>query len=950
MIGWQATFSNNLHFNSRIIFLTRRKMRSQFSSSQKNTDMKIKTLLFSLLLSTQCLFGQTVVDIIVGSPDHNVLEEAVVAAGLVDALNGDGPFTVFAPTDAAFGLIPDSVLTALLADPQGALTDILTYHVVADSLTTDSLSESIVTTLNGGTAILASIDGDLVVDNANIIVEDIIADNGVVHVIDLVIDPNRSTIADVVIESPDHTTLEAVLTSISGLATLTSDGPITLFAPTDEAFANLDPAILNAVLADEELLIEVLSRHVTLGSVLSTDLSNGLEVETGDGEIVEVFIDMNGDIFINNAKVTIADIERDNGVVHVVDAVILPAANTIADIVEDSDVHNILEIALDTAGLLDVLDDPNQELTVFAPTDDAFNLLPAGTIEALLADPSGLLTQILTNHVVPGVVLAEDIELGTQANTLEGSTLNFTVIDGGIVLVENAQIVITNLEADNGVVHVIDAVLDPRRTTVYDVIADSEVHNTLEVAVDTTGLNGPLSLDGEFTVFAPTDEAFAQISPEVLAVLLNDPQGALSIILLGHVVEGTALAADLSNGQVIETALGNNVNVTITPAGEVFIENAQVVVTDLPADNGVVHVIDVVLNPARTTVAGIIADSEVHNTLETAVGLAQLNGVLSTDGEFTVFAPTDEAFNNLPAGVLDAVLADSALLSNVLLYHVAGGRTLAGDLDRGQNITMLNGDSYIEFTDAGEVFIDNAQIILTDLEADNGVVHVIDAVLLPMRETVTDVVVNSEVHNTLETAITLAKLTGLLSGDGPFTVFAPTDDAFGNVDPATLQSLIDDPEGALTEVLFYHVVAGRVLSTDLSTGSVPTALGQNIDVVVDGGTVTVNGNTVVEADIEVDNGVVHVIDGVLVPGTTNTTELAFETIQVFPNPASDLITVQVDQDLDNSRYSILDITGKIVSQDVLNASTIDVSGLIQGVYTFVITSDQGNFISKFSKL
>ena len=911
--------------------------------------MKIKTLLFSLLLSTQFLFGQSVVDIIVGSPDHNTLEEAVVTAGLVDALNGDGPFTVFAPTDSAFALIPDSVLTALLNDPQGALTEILTYHVVPDSLTTDSLRESIVTTLNGETAIFANIDGDFVVDNANIIVEDIIADNGVVHVIDLVIDPNRSTIADVVIESPDHNTLESVLSSVSGLATLSSDGPITLFAPTDEAFQNLDTAILNAVLGDEELLLEVLSRHVTVGSVLSTDLTNGLEIETGDGEIVEVFIDMNGDIFINNARVTVEDIVRDNGVVHVVDAVILPAENTIADIVEGSDVHTILEIALDTAGLLEVLDDPNQELTVFAPTDDAFNALPMGTIEALLADPSGLLTQILTNHVVPGTVLAEDLDLGTQAQTIEGSTINFTLADGR-VFVENAEIIINNLEAVNGVVHVIDAILDPRRTTVYEVIAGSDVHNTLEVALDTTGLNGPLTLDGEFTVFAPTDEAFGAIAPEVLAELLNDPQGALSFILLGHVVEGTALAEDLRNGLVFETALGNNVNVTITPAGEVFIENAQVTVTNLPADNGVVHVIDAVLNPARVTVAGIIAESDVHNTLETAVGLAQLNGILSTDGEFTVFAPTDDAFNNLPDGVLDAVLADSALLSNVLLYHVAGGTTLAEDLDRGQNITMLNGDTYIEFTDAGEVFIDNAQIIVTNLEADNGVVHVIDAVLLPMRETVTDVVVNSEIHTTLETALSLAKLTGLLSGDGPFTLFAPTDDAFGNVDPATLQSLIDDPEGALTQVLFYHVVPGRVLSSDLSTGSVATAQGQNLDIVVDGGTVTVNGNTVIDPNIEVDNGVVHVIDGVLVPGTTNTSELAFETIQVFPNPASDLITVQFDQNLDNSRYAILDITGKIVAQDALNASTIDVSGLIQGVYTFVITSDQGNYISKFSKL
>ena len=168
-----------------------------------------------------------------------------------------------------------------------------------------------------------------------------------------------------------------------------------------------------------------------------------------------------------------------------------------------------------------------------------------------------------------------------------------------------------------------------------------------------------------------------------------------------------------------------------------MIDNAMVTVADLVADNGVVHVIDAVLIPEDpTTVVDIIVNSENHNTLETAVVAAGLVDALSGEGPFTVFAPTDDAFDALPEGTLDAVLADTDLLTSILTHHVAAGFVLSTDLSDGMMVTTLNGTELMVTIDENGVMIDNAMVTVVDLVADNGVVHVIDAVLIPETSSV----------------------------------------------------------------------------------------------------------------------------------------------------------------------------------------------------------------------
>ena len=585
-----------------------------------NYFIKANTLLATLLcLFSFNAFSQTVFGIIENSEIHNTLETAIVAAGLDETLASEGPFTVFAPTDDAFGLIPEDVLETLLSDPTGQLTQILLNHVVSGTaLSTDLSDGMMITTLQGGEVSVSITDGMVMIGNATVIVADINADNGVVHVIDAILIPieDTSTVYDIIESSEAHNTLETAIVAAGLEATLASEGPFTVFAPTDDAFSLIPADVIETLLADPMgMLTQILLNHVVSGVTMSTDLSDGMMIETLQGSEVMVSI-TDGVVMIGNAMVIAANIQASNGVVHVIDAVLVPEmpTNTVFDIIANSDVHTTLETAIVAAGLDGTLASEGP-FTVFAPTDDAFSLVPANILETLLADPTGLLTQILLNHVVSGTALSTDLSNGMMIETLQGSEVMVSITDG-VVMIGNAMVIAANIQASNGVVHVIDAVLVPEMptNTVFDIIANSDVHNTLETAIVAAGLDGTLASEGPFTVFAPTDDAFSLIPADVIATLLADPTGLLTQILLNHVVSGTTMSTDLSDGLMITTLQGGEVMVSITD-GVVMIGNATVIVADIEADNGVVHVIDAVI---ETTVNNI---TEFNTTVENDIYL-----------------------------------------------------------------------------------------------------------------------------------------------------------------------------------------------------------------------------------------------------------------------------------------------------------------------------------------
>ena len=767
----------------------------------------------------------------------------------------------------------------------------------------------------------------------------------------LSLNTQAQTVADIVVNSPDHNTLEAALGAADLVTTLSGDGPFTVFAPTDAAFEALPEGTVDALLMDPSgALTDILLNHVVSGTALSTDLSDGQTIVTlNNGKTVKVNITADG-VFINDAQVTVVDLDADNGVVHVVDAVILPAS-TVADIVINSDDHNTLEAALGAADLVSALNGAGP-FTVFAPTDAAFDALPEGTVDALLMDPSGALTDILLNHVVSGTALSTDLSDAQTIVTLNnGKTVTVSITADG-VFINDAQVTVVDLPADNGVVHVVDAVILPA-STVADIVINSDDHTTLEAALGAADLVSTLNGAGPFTVFAPTDAAFDALPEGTVDALLMDPSGPLTDILLYHVVGASALSTDLSDGQTIVTLSdGKSVTVSITTDG-VFIEDAQVIIADLEADNGVVHVIDAVLIPTNT-VADIVIDSPDHNTLEAALGAAGLVDVLSGDGPFTVFAPTDAAFDALPEGTVDALLMDPmGALTDILLNHVVGATALSTDLSDGQTIVTLNNGKTVTVSITPDgVFIDNAQVIVADLEADNGVVHVIDAILLPPN-TVADIIINSDDHNTLEAAVGAAGLVPTLNGAGPFTVFAPTDAAFENLPEGTVDALLMDPSGALTDILLYHVVGANALSTDLSNDQVITTLnGETVKVSISADGVFINEAQVIIADLEADNGVVHVLDAVLLPGTSSVKEADFNEIDiaVSPNPASDVLNIQMSEN-ENYKIELLTVDGQLIFQSKINSTVgeIQLNSYNPGMYLLRVSSDEGSTVKRVIK-
>ena len=612
-------------------------------------------------------------------------------------------------------------------------------------------------------------------------------------------------------------------------------------------------------------------------------------------------------------------------------------AQSVVDIVVNSENHNTLEAAVVAAGLVETLQGDGP-FTIFAPTDAAFAALPAGTVEALLADIPAL-TNILTYHVAGAKAMSSTLSNGQKVVTVQGKKVTVTINENG-VFINNAKVTVADIEADNGVVHVIDAVLIPSSLpeTVVDIVVNSENHNTLEAAVVAAGLVETLQGDGPFTVFAPTDAAFAALPAGTVEALLADIS-ALTNILTYHVAGAKAMSSTLSNGQKVGTVQGGEVTVTINENG-VFINNAKVTVADIEADNGVVHVIDAVLIPSSLpeTVVDIVVNSENHNTLEATVVAAGLVETLQGDGPFTVFAPTDAAFAALPAGTVEALLADIPALTNILTYHVAGAKAMSSTLSNGQKVVTVQGKKVTVTINENGVFINNAKVTVADIEADNGVVHVIDAVLIPssLPETVVDIVVNSENHNTLEAAVVAAGLVETLQGDGPFTVFAPTDAAFAALPAGTVEALLADIS-ALTNILTYHVAGAKAMSSTLSNGQkVGTVQGGEVTVTINENGVFINNAKVTVADIEAENGVVHVIDAVLLPTTTSIADENNISINVYPNPATDNITVNSAFPID--LLTIRDITGRIVLQKSSDSTTqrIDLKGFTRGIYMISI--------------
>lgn len=532
------------------------------------------------------------------------------------------------------------------------------------------------------------------------------------------------TIVDIALADGRFTTLVAALQAAGLVETLAGDGPFTVFAPTDDAFAKLPAGTVEALLADPEQLKAILLYHVVAGKVMASDAKMLNEAETVNG--AKIMITAQGEVLkINDSQVVLGDIKASNGVIHVIDAVLLPPQKNILDIAAENGSFTTLLAAIQAAGLEETLMGEGP-FTVFAPTDDAFAKLPSGTVEALLADPEQL-KNILLYHVVPGKLMATDVVAQEYLEMANGESARIKMDSMGNASIDGARIATVNVEAGNGVIHVLDSVILPGKS-VADIAVNDGRFTTLVAALQAAGLVETLQGEGPFTVFAPTDDAFAKLPAGTVEALLKDIP-ALTKILLYHVVPGNLLAADVTAMDYLPTAQGESVRIKVD-MGKAYINSAQIIVTDIKAKNGVVHVIDSVILPGQT-IADVTVNDGRFTTLVAALQAANLVETLKGAGPFTVFAPTDEAFAKLPAGTVEALLKDIPTLSKILLYHVVAGAVKSDEVVTLTSADTVAGQPVSIKVQDGKVFINESQVIIVDIMTGNGIIHVIDTVLLP---------------------------------------------------------------------------------------------------------------------------------------------------------------------------------------------------------------------------
>ena len=401
--------------------------------------------------------------------------------------------------------------------------------------------------------------------------------------------------------------------------------------------------------------------------------------------------------------------------------------------------------------------------------------------------------------------------------------------------------------------------------------AATGVHDSLVAALTHADLVATLQGAGPFTVFAPTDAAFTAAGIDLASFDTDEENATLSDILLYHVYSGAVASADVTDGLTVTMVNGDDATFAVAADGTVSVGGATVTTADVPASNGVIHIIDTVLTPPADLVdiPAVATSTGVHTALVAALAQANLVATLQGTGPFTVFAPTDAAFTD--AGIdLSSFDTDeeNATLVDILTYHVVSGSVLSTALTDGLTATALNGDDVTFTVNADGVKVNDANVVTADVAASNGVIHVIDKVLMPPADLVDipTIATGTGVHDSLVAALSKADLVTTLQGDGPFTVFAPTDEAFtaAGIDLSTFETA--EEIAALADILTYHVVSGSVLSTALTDGLTATALnGDDVTFTVNADGVKVNDANVVTADVAASNGVVHVIDKVLMP-------------------------------------------------------------------------------------
>uniref|UniRef100_A0AAX7TB97 Periostin, osteoblast specific factor b n=1 Tax=Astatotilapia calliptera TaxID=8154 RepID=A0AAX7TB97_ASTCA len=492
-------------------------------------------------------------------------------------------------------------------------------------------------------------------------------------------------------------------------------GSFTFFAPSNEAWDNLDTTVRDALVSNVNIeLYNALHYHMVNKRLLTKDLKNGIKVTSMYNDLdLHINHYSNGIVTVNCARIIYANQIATNGVVHVIDRVISTIGNTIQDVIEVNDDLTTLSDLFQNSELLEKLGQPGH-YTLFAPTNEAFEQLGIDVLERIQSDKQAL-KALLSFHLLDSIQCSEGILAGTSYETLEGNNIEIgcdgeSLTVNGIKMVRQKDIVTTN-----GVIHIIDKALVPDSAKqVMELLGSSQ--STFSDMVSELGLSSGMRSDAEYTLLAPFNSVF---SDEIMSM----DQDLLKIILENHILKNKIVLGQLYNGQQLETIGGKLLRVFIYRSA-VCIENSCLIRGSKEGSNGALHLMRTLLKPAEKTM--------IFLSLMEAAGLTD---VLRQEGGFTLFAPSDKAFAGLSERDMAVLKKDINALRTILLYHINNGIFIGGGLEPGvTNLLKSLQGSNLKIAN-NTVKVNSVQVPEADMMATNGVIHFVNKLLYPEGKT-----------------------------------------------------------------------------------------------------------------------------------------------------------------------------------------------------------------------
>jgi len=508
------------------------------------------------------------------------------------------------------------------------------------------------------------------------------------------------------------------------------------------------------------------------------------------------------------------------------------------------------------AKLRDEIEGPGS-FTFFAPSNEAWAALPTEILDALVSNVNIELLNALHYHMVNRRLTSEELKHGSSfASMYQDFHVHIHHYTNGIVTVNCARLIKPDQHATNGIVHVVDRVITAISNNVHTLIDIDDDLETLRTAIAAAGLTNILENDGQYTIFAPTNEAFEKIPPETLNRILGDPV-ALKDLLNYHILKHMQCAESIVSGTPMETLQGTVLEVGCD--GDQLTLNGKAIITkkDQLGTNGVIHYINELLIPDSAKTLLELAEGSSVATATRLFVEAGLSSHLSGSEALTLLAPLDDGFK----GSLTMTPDMRKLMTN----HILKTQLSSKSLYHGQELETLGGLKLRVFVYRNNLCIENACIAAHDKMGRFATMFTVDKVLTPPMGTVMDILKADDRFSLLVGAIQTAGMTEMLSQPGSLTFFAPTNDAFNALPRAELNRLMRNHQ-ELSGVLRYHLGQGMLVSGGVGSHTrVKPLQGEKLELGVRNYTVYINKIPVADADLMATNGVVHAVNSIIKP-------------------------------------------------------------------------------------